>query len=97
MHLEIQTRHNKSDRRKCSLCVAGINTLENIATFPMTGPAQNGYVDVNSLPAQSDFVDINDETLPDALPTSLDDVTSYPVGNTDLQGLQQTSFVSAPG
>ena len=65
----------------------------------MTGPAQNGYVDVdvNSLPAQSDFVDINDETLPDALPASSDDVTSYPAGNTDIQGLQHTSFVSAPG
>ena len=63
----------------------------------MAGPAQNGYVDVNSLPAQSDFVDINDQTLPDALPASPDSVTSYPVGNIDLQGLQHTSFVSAPG
>ena len=68
-----------------------------IASFPMTGAAQNGYVDINSLPAQSDFVDINDETLPDALPVSPDSVTSHPMGNTNLQGLQQTSFVSAPG
>ena len=95
--LEIQTRHNKSDRRKCSICAAGINILKNVSPFPMTGPAQNGYVDVYSLPAQGDFVDINDETLPDALPTSPDDVTSFPVGNADLHGLQQTSFVSAPG
>ena len=101
VHLGVQTKNKKSYRRKFSLCVKCIITLtkvaSKVASFLMTGPAQNGYVDVNSLPAQSDFVDINDETLPDALPASLDGVTSYPVGNIDHQGLQHTSFVSAPG
>ena len=28
-----------------------------------TGPSQNGYVDIESLPAQSDYAEIDDETL----------------------------------